>query len=280
MKTKQTLGVEQAPVITANRSFNTHRNSVNNNNIMTIGTKPTLIANPAKYPMRFLIMDAPRQANLHLYIKEMRKQHVTDVVRVCEKTYASAELQAAGIAVHEMEYPDGHSPPQDVIDKWLELIDARYYDKTVVPRTGAGGKVTNGATATASTTVGHVDDEQPATLKQSGQGVNSAPSSALRNSMHDDGGGNGNGGSCIAVHCVAGLGRAPVMVAIALIEFADMDPVEAVTLIRRHRRGAINEKQLLYLEGYKKSYYKKKKRRHGGSGGAAAGDGGCGCVVM
>jgi len=33
-----------------------------------------------------------------------------------------------------------------------------------------------------------------------------------------------------------------------------MDPVEAVSFIRARRRGAINEKQLLYLEGYKKQY--------------------------
>jgi protein tyrosine phosphatase type 4A len=159
---------------------------------MSIGTKPTLIE---VNPMRFLIMDAPKQGNLHLYIKEMRKQSVTDVVRVCEPTYLAGELTAAGIQLHEMEYTDGTSPPKELIDKWLVLVDKTFFHSP--------GSESN---------------------------------------------------ACIAVHCVAGLGRAPVLVAIALIEFVNMDPVEAVTLIRRHRRGAINEKQLLYLEKYKKSY--------------------------
>jgi protein tyrosine phosphatase type 4A len=170
---------------------------------MTIGTKPTLME---VKPMRFLIMDAPRQGNLHLYIKEMRKHSVTDVVRVCEPTYQGAELQTAGIGLHDMEFPDGHSPPKELIDQWLQLVEKVFYS--------------------------------------------------------DDGAGNPNQNNCIAVHCVAGLGRAPVMVALALIEFANMDPVEAVSLIRRHRRGAINEKQLLYLEGYRKYY-----RKRGAEGG-------------
>ena len=53
----------------------------------------------------------------------------------------------------------------------------------------------------------------------------------------------------VAVHCVAGLGRAPLLVSIALIE-AGLDPMDAVELIRRKRRGAINRVQLKYVQDY------------------------------
>jgi protein tyrosine phosphatase type 4A len=56
---------------------------------------------------------------------------------------------------------------------------------------------------------------------------------------------------CIAVHCVAGLGRAPVLVAIALIELDGMNQLDAVEFIRGKRRGAFNERQITYLEKYK-----------------------------
>eukprot|EP01132_Coremiostelium_polycephalum_P001188 gene1188-1501_t len=56
--------------------------------------------------------------------------------------------------------------------------------------------------------------------------------------------------STIGVHCVAGLGRAPVLVAIALIE-SGMNPLQAVEYIRERRRGSINIKQIQYLKNYK-----------------------------
>lgn len=179
-----------------------------------IGSRPSLITLPNS-PMRFLIMDTPRANNLHLYIKECKKHNVIAVTRVCEeRLYEATELRNAGIQLHELPYPDGHSPPDDVLDTWLDLVHKVFFES-------------------GSNT--HANENQP----------------------------------CIAVHCVAGLGRAPVLVAIALIEFGNMDPVEAVVKIRKVRRGAINDKQLSWLESYKKRYKKHK--------GASAG-GGC-CVI-
>lgn len=68
--------------------------------------------------------------------------------------------------------------------------------------------------------------------------------------------------SCVAVHCIAGLGRAPVLVALALMELG-MKYEDAVELIREKRRGAINAKQLAYLEKYHpKSRLKNRNNGH------------------
>ncbi|KAG0182001.1 Protein tyrosine phosphatase type IVA 1 [Apophysomyces sp. BC1034] len=56
----------------------------------------------------------------------------------------------------------------------------------------------------------------------------------------------------IAVHCVAGLGRAPVLVAIALVEIG-MQPLDAIEHIRSKRRGAFNKPQIAYLDHYKRT---------------------------
>jgi len=216
VKTSSLNGIHRTNSSKRISNSNNHQMSGGGNTMgsLSIGTKPTLMT---VTPMRFLIMDAPRQGNLHVYIKEMRKHHVTDVVRVCEPTYDSSELRSAGINLHEMEYKDGTSPSKDLIENWLEVVEKAFYSSN--NNTSSGGE---GNAAAA----------------------------------------------CIAVHCVAGLGRAPVMVAIAMIEFLNMDPVEAVTMIRKKRRGAINEKQLLYLESYKKQY-----KRSGGA------DSAC-CVIF
>ncbi|KAG0252851.1 Protein tyrosine phosphatase type IVA 1 [Actinomortierella ambigua] len=54
----------------------------------------------------------------------------------------------------------------------------------------------------------------------------------------------------IACHCVAGLGRAPLLVAIALIE-GGMSAEDSIQFIRSKRRGALNTKQIKYIQHYK-----------------------------
>jgi len=142
---------------------------------------------------KFLIFDAPTDANLDVYIKEFKKHNVTHIARACDPSYATDKLEKEGIKVSEMSFADGGFPNESIVSQWLALCRSVYK-------------------------------------------------------------GEGKGEVCIGVHCVAGLGRAPVLVAIALIELG-MHYEEAITFIRDKRKGAINAKQLKFL----KSYNPKKK---------------------
>jgi protein tyrosine phosphatase type 4A len=153
--------------------------------------------------MRFLIMDAPSDSNIDLYLRELKRYGVTDLVRVCDPTYARERVEEQGISVHEMLFPDGDAPSDSVVSAWMALVDSRFGHPTAGAGAGNSEETLNKDMAT------------------------------------------------IAVHCVAGLGRAPALVAIALIE-AGMSPLDAVAFLRERRRGAINNKQLCYLESYRR----------------------------
>jgi protein tyrosine phosphatase type 4A len=133
-----------------------------------------------------LIFDAPTDQNIDLYVKEMKKHNVTHLVRACDPSYETDKLQSCAIEVHEMPFPDGGTPSDQVVSSWVALCKTAFKDKD----------------------------------------------------------------ACIGVHCVAGLGRAPVLVAVALIE-QGLPYEDVVSLIREKRRGAINSKQLKWLKAYK-----------------------------
>eukprot|EP00039_Didymoeca_costata_P031918 m.36390 g.36390 ORF g.36390 m.36390 type:complete len:172 (+) comp9102_c0_seq1:285-800(+) len=60
----------------------------------------------------------------------------------------------------------------------------------------------------------------------------------------------------LAVHCDSGLGRGPVMAAMALIANG-VDADEAIERIRESRKGAINKRQEQYLKDFQKKFAKK-----------------------
>lgn len=137
--------------------------------------------------MRFFIMDRPSDSTVPQLIEQFKRANVKDIIRVCEPSYKTDTLNAAGISVHDWQFDDGSPPPQEIIDKWFDLIQKRTEE-----------------------------DEN----------------------------------ACFAVHCIAGLGRGPVLVALALMELG-MKYEDTIEFVREKRRGAFNQKQLRYLSSYK-----------------------------
>ncbi|KAI9265827.1 protein-tyrosine phosphatase-like protein [Helicostylum pulchrum] len=175
--------------------------------------------NPPSYivynDVRFLIIDTPSISNMSRYITEFERWNVTDVVRCCKATYSQAVLNDRGIKVHDWIFSDGDPPSKSIIDEWLNLVNLRFKHDDDLTLYNEGEK---------DTTAEEEEEEEDQNIKKR---------------------------PCIAAHCVAGLGRAPVLVAIALIE-EGMDPLDSVAFVRKHRQGAINKRQLKYLETYKR----------------------------
>jgi len=132
--------------------------------------------------LRFLITDSPDDDNVQSFTEACLKYGVTALVRVSEKKYDTKPIEAAGIKIYNLEFPDGSAPDSVVRNKWLNIVKE-----------------------------------------------------------------NKNG--CIAVHCVHGLGRSPVLVAMALRE-AGMNRQESIDFVRARRRGSFNVRQLEFLQNY------------------------------
>ena len=93
------------------------------------------------------------------------------------------------------------------------------------------------------TNSGDDDSEEDTATSRSSSRLNRAAERASVSSGED-------AKPCIAVHCVAGLGRAPVLVAIAMLEQGVVF-AKVVKEIRNKRPGALNMPQLKFLQKYK-----------------------------
>eukprot|EP00158_Paraphelidium_tribonemae_P001613 Partr_v1_DN24612_c0_g1_i1_m59569 putative protein tyrosine phosphatase type IVA len=170
--------------------------------------------------MRFIINDCPSEKNLPDYIREFKKYQVSDVVRVCGPSYSDLLLRAENIEIHDWQYEDGSVPPDHIIANWLNLVRDRF------------GPAVSPDSAHASPSA------SPKSI--SAESVSSSDNNPPKQQTPS-----------IAVHCVAGLGRAPVLVAIALIEYG-MGKLDAIEFIRQKRRGAFNVRQIEFLDNYRK----------------------------
>lgn len=163
--------------------------------------KPTVIDTDT---VRFVITDSPNDSTISKHLEMLTKYHVKHVCRANLPCYNTKPLAKAGISVHELAFKDGDPPSEEVLSRWLCIVESCFF----------------GTSRFKNASVGHIkrleDDER------------------------------------ISVHCVAGLGRGPLLVAIALVEFCHMEPLEAVAFIRERRRGAINAKQLKWFEKYQR----------------------------
>ena len=56
-------------------------------------------------------------------IRDLTSNNVKLLVRSCEGTYEEEQLTQEGIKVEELIFPDGQLPEQQVIDRWLDIVD-------------------------------------------------------------------------------------------------------------------------------------------------------------
>lgn len=88
-----------------------------------VANKPSFVEHGS---LKFLIIDAPTDVNVEAYIREFKSHNVTDLVRACECGYDGSRIVKAGVNVHDLPFPDGEAPPDDIIKRWLELCNKTF----------------------------------------------------------------------------------------------------------------------------------------------------------
>jgi protein tyrosine phosphatase type 4A len=72
--------------------------------------------------LRFVILDCPDDERLPLYVQELKTYQVRDVVRVCEPSYCTLPLLREDIMVHEMNFEDGGTPSETLVNRWCKFV--------------------------------------------------------------------------------------------------------------------------------------------------------------
>jgi len=51
------------------------------------------------------------------------------LVRTCEKTYNEDMILESQINIIDLEFPDGNSPPKEVVNRWLKIVKEQFGSK-------------------------------------------------------------------------------------------------------------------------------------------------------
>lgn len=135
--------------------------------------------NYPNYPV--YISQSPTNDDIEIFINQINNNKIKHIVRLCECLYDSKKLSNLGISFYDWEFNDGMTPPQYIIDNWINLLKLN----------------------------------EP-----------------------------------ILIHCRAGLGRAPILATIGLIE-KNVDPYDSIEIVRKLRPKALNKIQIDFLLKYK-----------------------------
>ncbi|KAI9349454.1 protein-tyrosine phosphatase-like protein [Zopfochytrium polystomum] len=206
-----------------------------------------LVEHPA-LPVKFVITDCPSDRNLEAdYIPSLLGHGVKYLIRLCDPAaYDPAPLARAGIVVNDdMVFEDGTVPSNEIMTTFRDFLDE-------IEANSVSSSFMSGSILSSASTSSPSPSSRPST------------SSSVA-SMASDG---AAAAGAVAVHCVSGIGRAPVLVAAALVD-AGVDPLEAVERVRKARRGALNKKQLEWVTGQGPGGGLKKRKRatvRGGGG--------------
>lgn len=108
---------------------------------MTGTIPPVTIINPksldefkelkeSKISWKFLLTAAPKDDELEIYAKVLRRHGCTNLVRTYAPTYTSYPAEGLrafflrqGITLHDLEFEDGSVPPPKIINQWFQLLE-------------------------------------------------------------------------------------------------------------------------------------------------------------
>ena len=110
-----------------------------------------------------------------------------------------------------MSFADGKVPPKELLSKWQQIVDD-FFNQNKLPEEDKNEMIEKR------------DPKKSTSEKKSSKATEGNEEKDIRR---------------IGVHCVAGLGRAPFLVAIALVNNG-CSPINAINLIRKNRPGVFN----------------------------------------